>query len=587
MQRPIRLAPLLLATIATASCGWYDSGSAIISAPDADDRGSTPGENASPTSSADEAAGAHGAAASATVVVPPSRSRLEAIEVFERPDARLGNFVDGDVVAYFEVDSLDELESIVKRVAESGLPRAPGVGAPIPLQGDRRHLDATRPIGVALTLAWDSTRPTVTTILPVQNRAAFLASVEPASGLHAVAAGDYVALTTDPVVSFREEAHPITADMPAGTVRGRADLVPLLERFGPAAEQALGQLVSAAEQTAEAQDEPRRLELVQEQVEVARAFLRSAERLDVAFTLDGAEVLLDAAVDMRGESELADLGGPSAESLRELALCVDPSDAVVVLGVMDAPGMRERVARWVERLGETVPSPLGLDSLVELAEGGLAPAFAASGEVGLGATRFTSYYHPEHPDAFVELVRGRLGEVDVDALGIQRIGPRQRKIGQIPVTEYLFARRLGDGSLFSRSLLGFFEDGLRMRIAHHGDVVALVTGGDDGYLMHSVVRLGKERSRLAHGLDTALERVGEANPCFVLRLDMARIAAMAVEMASARGDEPGVVLPRRDPVLMTVYGGIEGRVWRFGLAFDYVGYASLLRSSQGVAKAGF
>ena len=118
----------------------------------------------------------------------------------------------------------------------------------------------------------------------------------------------------------------------------------------------------------------------------------------------------------------------------------------------------------------------------------------------------------------------------------------------------------------------FGKDGLVIQVASKDGLCALVVGGDEAALQSVLARL-TSKSEAPPIVAHALAEVGDLNPCFVLRYDLGNLMKGMQELV------PGAAsLFQAVPLTLLVWGGVDGPVWRGGIASSLSEIRSLAQS---------
>ena len=97
--------------------------------------------------------------------------------------------------------------------------------------------------------------------------------------------------------------------------------------------------------------------------------------------------------------------------------------------------------------------------------------------------------------------------------------------------------------------------------------ISVITLGDDERAMSEALeRIARVENELPQSLRYVLERVGDSNPAFVARIDLAGVVRDLAPLVDPESqDRPDL---GSEPLHFTYYGGIDGRTWRLGFRTD-------------------
>ena len=153
-------------------------------------------------------------------------------------------------------------------------------------------------------------------------------------------------------------------------------------------------------------------------------------------------------------------------------------------------------------------------------------------------------------------------------------GPEQ---GSVETAYHVDFKDAVSGDAQMRELFtGLFPSGkLTLRVAERRGISVLTLGDDDRAMSAALDRIARVENELPDSLQYVLERVGDANPAFVARVDLAGIARDLAPLLRTGDQEPPAL--GAGPLHITYYGGVEGRSWRFGLRTDLSQVGALLK----------
>jgi hypothetical protein len=110
-------------------------------------------------------------------------------------------------------------------------------------------------------------------------------------------------------------------------------------------------------------------------------------------------------------------------------------------------------------------------------------------------------------------------------------------------------------------------DGMRLAVAHRGDVVGFVMGGDDEFLRSAVASMEGGRSALPAELERAVASAATGRAGFVMSMDLARLMGSMLALVQRTLGKPVVDLSGQSARVL-MHGSIDGRVWSGGMTVD-------------------
>ena len=529
----------------------------------------------------------------------------------------LGRLVPADAVGLVYVPSLDALEAKLRTVVgavDSDAAKEVDVGKMIEqIAGPAAsQVDRSRPMAVALSLGGgEKPAPSPTFILPVRDGAAAKAAFgEPEPGKPIpVVLGKYLALSESPDLRASETSSPLVKDLPAGDVAVRVDLARVISTYRKQIDEAMGQMGEQAGRGDRPGARPglaggQMASMMKGFTEAAKPLLDSAERFDLAVSVQGTTADLDLAFTAKAGSELdrpksarGDVASVAAALPRDypivvllgvsmaefsewstslmdaylLALPEKQRDAFkklmarsnemyALLGSETAVGLSMGASGIEEAVVMTAKDPKAfLAKLDEMMKG---ESFSALAEMGMAFEAL-----PPTTTSGVE-VRGWAMKFDwekVMAANGQDVAldPKARaKVEEMT------------GSLFG-------PGGLRVRMAVVGDRIVAVLGGADD-LMAKAIAAAKAPGKPSATLSRALAKAGD-HPSFVVSLDLREVIAGILDMVgkvmpAEDGGKEMPKMPAGGPVPVAVYGTGSGREYWGGLSVDVGAAASLVKS---------
>jgi general secretion pathway protein G len=514
--------------------------------------------------------------------------------------ATLARLVPSDAVCVVKVPSLDEFDASVRAFMAAVKPEAKGaftaetlLKSVAPIPGAFEHLDHKKPIAVCLSVDGERMEPTPTFILPVTNADEFLKSLPPSPTTAApVKLGDYVGVSMLAKYSARETPASLVDNMLPGAVSARVDLERVFEMFRPMIEPELDQIEEHAD------DMPAGTlpgvnagELAHAYIDGFRTFMDSAQTLDLSTGMSGARYDLSFVFTALEKSALADFGSKEKSGIDRIARHIDPESGVAFVMGMDPQSMFKRFGPMFEHLIASYPEGMRPMFAASLASWGkLAPVMGTAACVNMDFSttglRGTTYFRPSDAKAWSD---GYAGSIKALAMpGFEVRGPETLTVDGVAVTQFtlevhdeaieaILRKKVGDkvddAQLApAKAMLKRFygEKGLRFAFATKGNDAVQVVGGDDAHLKRALAGLGEGDKKLAPDLQHEVDGVAGANPCFVARVDLARIMGSFMDAFSGIAGMP-FTAPKdlagaHAPVMFR--GAVDGRVWRGGTSCD-------------------
>jgi len=454
------------------------------------------------------------------------------------------------------VDLLDEL---LRAVSGPGGTDVSTALEHLPIEGVLENIDPGRELGLAFGLVAGATRPAVTVMLPVLDKDAVIQGLRslPAS-LHCFGIDDFVVATTLEEYRPGLGAATLTEGLLEGRISARIDTQAAIEQLEP--------LIALALQPAESFAGPGLENARAALLAGLRAAQESAERIDLAVDLDAGELDLALELVANPDTELDGALTRGSGTLYDLARCIEDGDSAALLLTLDSASIQEQLLSFFSQALDTGAAgneleaslhalALDLGALWPLFGESLATTFQPDG-AGLQAT---FYFEPPDRETFMSTIDAVLRSLERDLPSLRITGPVPGSVD----TAYTLGFE-GDAAPEARAALArWFPSGqLTLRIAERRGVTAVTIGGDELAVSNALARIARPEDQLPERLHHALDRVGDANPAFVTRLDLAALAGSG---------------PADGAAYATCYGGVDGRVWRLGLRADLARLEGLFR----------
>ena len=426
------------------------------------------------------------------------------------------------------------------------------------------HLDRTRSLGLAFGFPDEASgEPRVTLMLPVTDRGAAIQALRTLPDApQCFGIDDYVVATNLDEYRPGLGSADLTTSLPEGQIAGRVDAQALMQRFGPLLEMGLQQMVPAPGPGLEGL-----------QATWANALLRAAraaESLDFAVGLEGGEVDFSLAFVALPDSQLDGLLPAGSGNLHDLARCLEEDDMVSMLIAIDSQTFQKQLMPLYAKLLDVAVAEGELETAeqaVILEWGSFWPLLGDSivtsvkADGGFGATY---YFQPPDVASFRASLEASLRSLSDHIPSVQVSGPEQ---GAVETTYRVDFGNAVAGEGTRELFAGLFPSGtLTLRLAERRGISVITLGDDERAMSEALERIARVENALPESLRYVLERVGDANPAFVARIDLASVVRdLAPLIAPDDQDRPDF---GEQPLHLTYYGGVDGRTWRLGFRTD-------------------
>jgi len=532
------------------------------------------------------AAESKAAAKESTAVAKEAKTAAKEPKVSETDLAQL---VPAGTAIYVQAPSVDRLASAIRDLTAAFDPGAEGMDVDetlegLNLPGATKEIDRSKPFAVCMVLPEQAGgEPMPTVLVPVLSPENFVRSVTE-SGMPATTAihGNYVAVSMGPGAEPASTPSSIALELPKGDIVARLDVQRLVAHYRPMIDAGLAEMTSAMdsmppEATAGMNMGP----FMKSYADCVRSVIDSGQSLDLALRLDGSVVELASAFTAREGSVLDGFGSSQKTEAKALARYLDPDAPMSMVFGMDQAAMLKRMKPLIDAAFAMYPEPMRssfqkmMGSADELAAQ-LGSAMCVNGAFGGDGFRYVGYFQPKDHAKFVELYRTMMSSItgitfdemkEGEVGGVKVLRSRMRVDAEKLVGAQLAAvddaQETQVKAMFERM---YGKDGLAFTIGTRDGVTAIVLGGDDAYLESSLERMARS-STLPPGISRGLERVGDLNPCFVMQYNLgAMMQGMQQLMGGAAGGMP-FSFPNVS-ASFTVFGGVDGRVWRGAMSTD-------------------
>ncbi len=513
-------------------------------------------------------------------------------------------------VLFVRLSSVEELLPPVERMRAVFAPEGKAwttadLLAALEIPADPTLIDTKVALGFALAVSREKPIPTPVFIVGTTDPAAFVASLQPPWRDKAITSGACVGIALEGTYSAQEESKALLRDLPTGLVVVRIDIQRLIEAFRPLIDLGLIQAESMLDSPQGAAPLDIR-NFMQSIFDLAVDFLDSADRLDLVLDVQGAKAKLSGVLATLEGSALSEWGRPEEIDYPGLAGRLDPEAPVQFASTFDTSGYTAQILELYGAMleyaaagGHVPPAFLdaGRAAIQALKEVQCHVGTSALSSFGLGAWGFRGAFLYSSPDP-KSLVRSLDGLLELPALaqvGIRTGEPLQLEIGGIEVTRRVarfdldsFLNLLPESErpkseeieAVRRVIKELLPGGLQLALgsvaSESGEGWAVcVLGGDETYLRGTLERSCRSASAVSDALAPALSGLKGANPGAFFRYDVARLlhgfegfaAALSVDSGSA---DASALAAKFAGLSLSLVGwtGIEGRIWRGGVALD-------------------
>lgn len=513
-------------------------------------------------------------------------------------DRALAALVPAHTVAWLRVASLEALTAPAREVAAAVGEDATPLSADRllaqlgGLAGDTQWIDLRRPFAIALC-APKATPPTPVFLVPATDPAKYAASLQ-GRGLTPVVDGGYVVITMGGKYGKPAAPSQLADGLPVGVLSLRVDVEKVAANLGVpigAALTAFKAVMAGEMQRANSGIDGEAIADLY--VDAVRAVLASTSRLDVSADYgDGrlqflGSMMAKAGSDMDGWSSApVDLstfeGRPSGKGSLELVMAADwaklwPRLEALTMALFDAcpepvrKPMRDLMAGYLQAYESA------------------GPVLAADGDL-FGEDGMHLVLHAAPPDSkvFLSTLETLMARPELEQVGAKITSVGSADVEGATARDYLMKfdvdKLLGEpagnaaaqpqaAAVFQRM---FGSDGLPLRIAAKGGRAVMTVGKPRQDVASSFAVTGGSWSAATR---LALQQVADCNPLLVERLDMAALmGGMAKIMAAGATTRPMPELPAGSSADFVMSMGIRGSEWRFGLAFDVVGFSKMMKA---------
>jgi general secretion pathway protein G len=519
--------------------------------------------------------------------------------------ATISRLVPATAFCIIEAPSLDALNAAVNRMRRATEPEAKDeikiddLLTKLEVQGRAELLDHKRPIAVCLSLDPELLEPVPTFILPVTSTEEFLKSLPAATekpgnesgelGERAkpIALENYVGVTHLAKYSAADAPRALAANMLPGIVSARVDLERLFESIRPIIDpilaQAEGSMASASASMPGVDAEA----FAKSYMDGLRAFIDSAETLDLATALQGDRVDVILRFTALEKSALAEVGSKSKTGVDALSKYLDPDASLAMLLGLDMASIMKRFQPMMDAMLKMYPEPMraSFQSSMVLFEKMyplFGPGMAVSFDFTPAGMRGSLYIQPTDSKALLDLYAQAFQEMKFPGITVQRLEPAT--VEGLVLTQFhltVDAKAVSEMTAsqtdpkVGAEVEGMMKkiygpDGVRIALAVHENRMVQVIGGDEAYLKRSIGAL-KDGRKGSSDVQPLVDRIGGFNPCFLTRLDVGRLVPQVMGLvpgadAGASAASADAKPPPSAPV--AIWGGVDGRVWHGGASWD-------------------
>jgi general secretion pathway protein G len=331
----------------------------------------------------------------------------------------------------------------------------------------------------------------------------------------------------------------------------------------------------------------------------------SAETLDLAGSLQGDRTELSLAFTALEKSALADCGSKEKSGIGSLAKYLDPDASFSVVLGMDMSGIMKRLGPYLANMMAMYPEAMRASlnsSMASFSEiyGLLGTGLAVSGDFGETGMRGACYFRPKDPKALLEQYTKVFKELKMPGVTVQ--GPEPVTVDGLSLSQFhvsvdpkAMTEMAGDKAdpalaeqmaTMMKKIDG--EKGMLLSYGAKGDEVVQVMGGDEAHLHRSLGALKDGGHKLPRDLQVQLDQVASFNPCFLARFDIARMITEFMSLAdpAPSGDKAAKPKPpAAAPAPITIFGGVDGRVWRGGASWDMARVTAAMNEAKQTAMS--
>jgi general secretion pathway protein G len=532
----------------------------------------------------------------------------------------IARLVPADAVCIIQVPSIDALAKAVNALMHAAEPEAKEeleidmILGMLEIPGDAALIDHKKPMAMCFSLDAERFEPVPTFILPVTSPDEFLKSLPQPDETPSpdgtpppakpVTLGNYVGVTELPKYAVAEKPRSLAESLMPGVVSARLDLERIFEITRPMIEPMLEQgeeaMASASSSAVPGLDTQA---LAKGYMDGFRTFMDSAETLDLAASMQGDRADISVAFTALEKSALAEFGSKEKSGVESLSKFLDPEASFSAVLGMDMASIAKKFEPILTSMLAAYPEPMrasfnasmaSISQIYPLLGSGLATSFDFS-PTGL---RGTCYFHPKDPKAVIDLYTKIFKEMKMPGVVIQ--GPDAITVDGLALTTFnvtadpkAIAATMGEkadpaatGQLEAMMKQIYGENGMRVAFGAKGDELVQVFGGDEAY-MHRALAVFKDGGhKLPPDLAPLLARISGTNPCFMARIDMARLVGEVMLLAFAPGPAAGTPAANPASAPLTLYGGVAGRVWSGGASWDMARVAAAMKEARGFASQG-
>lgn len=531
---------------------------------------------------------------------------LLALAVQAPPQAptTLADLVPRNTIAFVQAPSLERAAQFVGRIGSAfGPPGGPKIDAAtlmamVEMPGDVSAVDLARPVGVCLVLEETvGAEPLPVFLVPVSDADKYQKSVaKGGSGMQVVAKGGYACVGLGAVPELPSAPAAIAKGLPEGEIAARIDLGRLVEQFREPIDQGLNELEAEGESLGAAV--PGGIDakpVLGAYADFLRDIVDSVETLDLGLRLDGDVIETGFALTNAEGSALSNFGSKEKTGLRALAGLLETDSGMSMLMGMDMAALMKRFQPLLDAMPSAYPEPMRpamkqLMSHVPEFYGLMGTAQAAGMDFTDTGMRYRVYTRGGESVKLLQAYRTLAGSMP--GFSFTEVPPRE--VTGVKIEGLRFKLDLdtlaklsaekdevgkADFQKMMDKLLG--KDGLLIQVASKDGTTMMVMGGDDEYLRASLARISARPEPPAF-LARALQQVGDLNPCMIVHYDLGRMLGgmqdlMADVMPMGTLGIPSIALAT------TMWGGVDGRVWRGALELNLSEIAALARMGNQAA----
>ncbi|MCP3915588.1 MAG: hypothetical protein GY711_08545 [bacterium] len=506
-----------------------------------------------------------------------------------------GALVPNDAIAYIEIASADELGRMMGTIGDAIDPSMSAMfgveqmlSGMLMRGGEVSEVRRDAPIGIALTLSSETGEPEPTFILPVTDGRTFANSLMSMPGMaRPVNGGQWVGIPMGAQYSVSEGVSPLAESMPSSCVSARVDAQRLIAQYRPMIGMALAGMQQNMSDHAGGMS-PAEAQISEMTIEWVNDFIDSAGHVELSLDLDADEMDFAYSLSMRDGSPLSKFGSDSTNALQELAGYIQTQDTFSIMAGWDDAFYQEHVRPMVELFADLSEENAAflsdvlehVDEYCEL----MGSSVVATGDWSAGQMQVASYFKPADPAKAATRFQEIVGSIPAPPYGSIE-GPTETEKDGTKIISFavVFDPERADPRM--EEIFG--STTLTIQLASRGEHMVACLGGDESFAEQRIAALGQPARSIPTDLAQTFERISKSNPSFVYRLDMLGVMRSVPQMFAS---DMGAGAPEMDlsaldamgdePLVMTLYGAIDGPVWHGGMVTDFTRLGEFIQAQD-------